>query len=166
MNLSYYKKPRLPPAYSEEFRDPIMWQFLREEILPQLKQNRVIRIWSAGCASGEEAISLVSIIGKGSIYATDIREDIFIKHPKVRFRVHDLVADPPLKYMSLVLCRNVLMFFKPEYQNIICDNLYNSLRTGGFLVLGKAENVRGEAAKKLIPINHSLRIYQRVLYPG
>lgn len=163
MNPWYYKKSKLPPTYTEEFRDPEVWEAIKSKVLPSFQNNYIIRVWSAGCASGQEAASLANIIIRGSIYATDIREDIFLKHPRVRFRVHDLVADPPLKYMNLVLCRNVLMFFKAEYQNIICDNLYKSLRTGGFLVLGKAENLRGETAKELISVNQHLRIYQKMI---
>ena len=45
------------------FRDAETWTFLRNEIMPELLANvedgREIRVWSAGCASGEEAYSLV-----------------------------------------------------------------------------------------------------------
>ena len=44
------------------FRDPALFERLREEILPQLVLRRTagtpIRIWSAGCASGQEAYSI------------------------------------------------------------------------------------------------------------
>src|SRR3954470_62830 len=43
------------------FRDADAWQELRSTILPALLQNRPngpLRVWSAGCASGEEAFSL------------------------------------------------------------------------------------------------------------
>ena len=44
------------------FRDPEVWSFLRTEVLPPLIRDRnqaePIRVWSAGCASGEEAYSL------------------------------------------------------------------------------------------------------------
>src|SRR6266516_4129915 len=41
------------------FRDPLAWQSLREKVLPELLSAKTskspIRVWSAGCATGEEA---------------------------------------------------------------------------------------------------------------
>lgn len=50
------------------FRDPQVFQLIEEEIMPLIilnkveKNRRVIRIWSAGCASGEEPYSLAIIM--------------------------------------------------------------------------------------------------------
>ncbi len=71
------------------FRDPIAWQALREAVLPELLAakgpRRPIRIWSAGCATGEEAYTLAIVLaetmgvedfmGRVKIYATDLDED-------------------------------------------------------------------------------------------
>lgn len=64
------------------FREPAQFDFLRREILPELWQRRRferrIRIWSAGCASGEEAYSLAilctqeGLARQTHILATDI----------------------------------------------------------------------------------------------
>jgi len=45
---------------SRFFRDRMVWELLEQEILPQLlkKYSAGIRVWSAGCASGEEVYSL------------------------------------------------------------------------------------------------------------
>src|SRR5262245_12341535 len=43
------------------FRDPDAWEYLSSSVLPELvarRDNEPIRIWSAGCASGQEAYSL------------------------------------------------------------------------------------------------------------
>ena len=44
------------------FRDPAAWEQIREKVIPELLANRpaggVIRAWSAGCSTGEEAYSL------------------------------------------------------------------------------------------------------------
>lgn len=45
------------------FRDPDVWDYLRAEVLPGLpavKSGEPIRIWSAGCASGEEPYSIAT----------------------------------------------------------------------------------------------------------
>lgn len=71
------------------FRDPEVFDILKKEILPEiLKRNTRIRIWSAGCSSGEEPYSyaiLLSEIGllrkdiDGLIYASDIDMEILKK---------------------------------------------------------------------------------------
>ncbi|MEN3307427.1 MAG: two-component system, chemotaxis family, CheB/CheR fusion protein [Micromonosporaceae bacterium] len=71
------------------FRDQDPWDYLRGEILPQLLEARpagsAIRVWSAGCASGEEAYSLAIVLAellgadefrkRVKIYATDVDEE-------------------------------------------------------------------------------------------
>jgi two-component system CheB/CheR fusion protein len=71
------------------FRDESAWQALRDEVLPALLERRddgePLRVWSAGCASGQEAYSaamtLAELLGpdlyreRVKIYGTDIDED-------------------------------------------------------------------------------------------
>jgi two-component system, chemotaxis family, CheB/CheR fusion protein len=70
------------------FRDPAAWQVLASEVLPRVLENKPapepIRVWSAGCASGEEAYTLAIILAemlgpdemreRVKIYGTDIDE--------------------------------------------------------------------------------------------
>src|SRR4051794_20377509 len=74
---------------TEFFRDPPAWDHLRDDVLPPMLAAKAdgepIRVWSAGCASGEEAytiaIVLAELLGEGAyqdrvkIYATDVDED-------------------------------------------------------------------------------------------
>lgn len=63
---------------TEFFRHPEQFRTLREEILPYLASFPLIKIWSAGCATGEEAYSLamlldeLGLLEKCRIFATDI----------------------------------------------------------------------------------------------
>jgi two-component system, chemotaxis family, CheB/CheR fusion protein len=71
------------------FRDPANWEYLRDEILPDLLRAAgaatPIRVWSAGCASGEEAYSIAILLAEAmgsdafrervKIYATDVDEE-------------------------------------------------------------------------------------------
>jgi two-component system CheB/CheR fusion protein len=71
------------------FRDAETWTFLQREVMPELiadtEGTREIRVWSAGCASGEEAYSLAIAFAEAlgvdecakrvKIYATDIDEE-------------------------------------------------------------------------------------------
>jgi two-component system CheB/CheR fusion protein len=71
------------------FRDAPSWDFVRDEVIPSLLAERApadpIRVWSAGCASGEEAYTLAMLLAEAvgaddfrqrvKIYATDIDDD-------------------------------------------------------------------------------------------
>jgi len=63
---------------TEMFRDPAFFRALREHVIPSLRQYPVIKIWHAGCATGEEAYSMAILLhecglqGRYRIYATDI----------------------------------------------------------------------------------------------
>jgi len=63
---------------TEMFRDADFYRYLREQILPTLGTYPFIRIWVAGCSTGEEAYSIAillreaNLLHKALIYATDI----------------------------------------------------------------------------------------------
>ena len=47
---------------TEMFRDPLLFKTIREEILPILATHPFIRIWHAGCATGEEVYSMAILL--------------------------------------------------------------------------------------------------------
>lgn len=63
---------------TEMFRDPAFYRGLRELVLPVLRTYPQLKIWHAGCASGEEVyatavlLSEAGIYDRAQIYATDI----------------------------------------------------------------------------------------------
>lgn len=63
---------------TEMFRDPHFYRILRTEILPVLATKPFIRIWHAGCSTGEEVYSVAillkeaNLLDKALLYATDI----------------------------------------------------------------------------------------------
>ncbi|MBI3598402.1 MAG: protein-glutamate O-methyltransferase CheR [Nitrospirae bacterium] len=67
------------------FRDPGFYGAFREKIVPLLKTYPFIRIWHAGCATGEEVYSLAillkeeNLLDRCLIYATDMNEPIIEK---------------------------------------------------------------------------------------
>jgi len=54
---------RMTVSISRFFRDKNLWRGLEQEILPELieKEKRIIKVWSAGCARGEEVYSFLII---------------------------------------------------------------------------------------------------------
>ena len=65
---------------TEMFRDPEFYRSLREEVLPRLKTFPFVKIWHAGCATGEEVYSMAillheeNFLDRARIYATDFNK--------------------------------------------------------------------------------------------
>jgi len=63
---------------SEMFRDPLYFKALRESVLPVLRTYPSLKVWIAGCSTGEEAWSMAimlheeGLLDRTLIYATDI----------------------------------------------------------------------------------------------
>jgi chemotaxis protein methyltransferase CheR len=64
------------------FRDPTFFGALREKVVPLLRTYPYVRIWNAGCSTGEETFSLAILLREEGlyertrIYATDINEKV------------------------------------------------------------------------------------------
>lgn len=183
---------------SRFFRDPLTFELLAERILPAIVLEKIqhrddsLRIWSAGCARGEEPYSMAILIRElllkdgltmtPHIFATDIDTNILagaekavypvdsLEHIKYRllkkyfirtgrqfrlireirdqviFSFHDMLDKrhmvPPESIFGnfdLVLCRNLLIYFNPAYQETIFDKLRGALAHNGYLILGETE---------------------------
>jgi two-component system, chemotaxis family, CheB/CheR fusion protein len=91
------------------FRDEAAWSFLSQEIVPRLLEARDgdgrLRMWSTGCASGEEAFSLAMTLaealgdeefrGRVKIYATDVDEEALDLGRRATYSSKQLEAVPP-----------------------------------------------------------------------
>ncbi|MEK4028450.1 protein-glutamate O-methyltransferase CheR [Pseudobacillus sp. FSL P4-0506] len=73
---------------TEMFRNPEFFKVFRQTVLPQLQDYPEIRIWHAGCATGEEVYSMAILIEeeglghKTKLYATDMNEEVLKKARK------------------------------------------------------------------------------------
>jgi chemotaxis protein methyltransferase CheR len=184
--------------YSEFFRNQLNFMMLEQNILPRILREKEsgsggeIRIWSAGCAAGQEPYSIAMLVNNYKnncqnnvsfrIFATDksgenIRiarkgiyhlktiqntrliyvlkyftnsdelysiDDSIIK--MVDFSVHDLLEkkskSPPSSIyggFDIVMCSNMLFYYKQDKQREILSKLAGSLTEGGFLFTGEAE---------------------------
>jgi len=67
---------------TEMFRDPPFFKAVRETVLPALRGRSPVKVWHAGCATGEEAYSIAilfkeaGLLDKTRIYATDANEAV------------------------------------------------------------------------------------------
>lgn len=197
---------------TEMFRDPEFFQALRKDVIPLLKTFPFVKIWHAGCATGQEAYSMAilldeeNLLDRCQIYATDFNDNSLkiarngiysdsemslyeenysqsgglreldkycsrgydsVKFngrlaEHITFANHNLVSDGVFGEMNLVLCRNVLIYFNDELQNRVLKLLIDSLRSKGFLCLGRRENIQfSDAVNRLDTIDRSQRIFRK-----
>jgi chemotaxis protein methyltransferase CheR len=87
------------------FRDPGFHLALRREVLPELRTHPFIRIWVAGCSSGEEVISIAialreeGMLERARIYATDMDPDV-LGRARVGAFALDKVRDYTRNYLA------------------------------------------------------------------
>lgn len=101
-------KLRLEPTFFEEylrqvtvnttemFRDPPFWASLREKVLPEISKHSTIRIWHAGCSSGEEVFTMaillkeMGVYDQAKIFATDINDNVLEVARSGRYHIKNL----------------------------------------------------------------------------
>ena len=192
------------------YRDKSAWKIFESKAIPKLlgliKPSDTIRIWSSGCASGEEPYSLAIMFSealqktncKFRILANDIntkalqkaqkgiyqheilknlephliskyfeklRNDQFQINQKIKdlvtFNVGDIVTFPT-SYLDVVFCRNLLIYYTKDAQDLIFKKFFKVLKEGRFLVLGMDESLLGHPiAKSFTPIYPREKIYQK-----
>jgi two-component system, chemotaxis family, CheB/CheR fusion protein len=91
------------------FRDPEAWEYLTADVIPRLLDAKPatspIRVWSAGCASGEEAYTLAIVLAEAmgdakfmqrvKIYATDVDSDALAESRHASYPLKALNAAMP-----------------------------------------------------------------------
>src|SRR5881296_1410289 len=100
------------------FRDSDAWKALSDDVIPRLiddaAQSRSLRIWSAGCSSGEEPYSIAMLLAEHlgdaannytiKIYGTDIDEDALTTARQAVYRTEQL-KDVPDRLMDRYFTR-------------------------------------------------------------
>ncbi|MDY6795619.1 MAG: protein-glutamate O-methyltransferase CheR [Actinomycetota bacterium] len=93
------------------------------------------------------------------------QEDLYIVREEVRravrFLILDLMQQPPLCNLDLILCRNVLIYFERSKQHKILNIFNRCLRNGGFLVLGKSEAMLGAGDSGFAPYLRRERVFRK-----
>ncbi|WP_418301835.1 CheR family methyltransferase [Lysinibacillus fusiformis] len=106
---------------TEMFRNPSFFKAFREKVIPTLREYQEIRIWHAGCATGEEVYSMAillqeeGLIDKAVIYATDMNEQVLEKAKKGVFPIHKMQAYTK-NYMLAGGSHAFSEYYKTDYQ--------------------------------------------------
>ena len=173
------------------FREAGVLRCIRDEVIPRLRTYPSVRIWVAGCATGEEVYSIAIMLkeeglyDRSRIYATDLNEDSLgiartgsyptarvlagesgysqsggrgrvsdfysIVGGNARFNRelqrnvtwarHNLVSDSSFNEFHLIVCANVMIYFRPSLQERAHRLFYDSLVRSGYLALGQQESL-------------------------
>ncbi|WP_162276006.1 CheR family methyltransferase [Roseimaritima ulvae] len=200
-------------SVTDFFRDPDAWDDLANHVIPEIvgtkSADEAVRVWVAGCATGEEAYTIAMLmqeeIGKQQrtsplqIFASDIDKraldearagqypvsivaDVSAERIQRFFKLEDgdlhfqvnkslretivfaeqnMLADPPFSHLDLILCRNVLIYLKPDMQQKLIGLFHFALRQHGYLVLGTAETV-GRQDDLFETLHQRSRIYRGI----
>lgn len=206
---------------SHFFRNSFTFEYLDKIIIPKIinsklkTTNPTLRIWSAGCSTGDEAYSIGILIDNYlqknnlhinlSIFATDIDEKSLLFAKKGEYPIEslketklDIITNyfsqlngkytilPRIKEMvhfsnfnllnnqqyapeesiygdfDMIFCRNVLIYFNKEYQQIIFNKLNKSMNSSSFLILGEAEEPTGIYEHKFLKESIYFKIYTKL----
>lgn len=189
----------LTVSISRFFRDRKLWEVLQRSVLPAIlaREQAKVKVWSAGCARGEEVYSfrilweqarrkglpVLELWGtdlnpeyldqaiSGIYSASSLKEvpeewrEIFLPpagqgafrvkdflKEGILWREHDLLADdPPARDFHLLFLRNnLLTYYQPERRDPALAKILESLRPGGFLVIGAHEKLPS-GFRELVP---------------
>ncbi len=200
-------------AYTSFFRDTDALKAIGDIAIPALAHWRSIRVWDAGCATGEEPFTLAILFASKlrpfpfrnlDILATDYeessfpqfaeqirsgqysRKDIFwvpqehrelyfepTENPevfqltqeirdRVRYIQHDLLTlVPPETGQALIVCKNVLMHFTPEFQVKVLEMFHQALVPGGYLALDGSQALPDSFLHRFPRVEAGLPLFQK-----
>lgn len=112
---------------TEMFRDPGFWVILRDKVIPQvIREDKPLKIWHAGCSSGEEVYSMaillheMHITGNVSILATDIDPKVLEKAKAGTFPIKHLDVNEK-NYSRLQTGNPLSTWFRPIKGTAVLD---------------------------------------------
>jgi two-component system CheB/CheR fusion protein len=115
------------------FRDAPAWECLASEVIPRIlaskKPNEPIRVWSAGCASGEEPYSLTMLLAEAlgisafrqrvKIYATDVDEEALVVARRATYDAKAVEPVPPELLKKYFEHANTHYAFRPDLRRSV-----------------------------------------------
>lgn len=109
---------------TEMFRDPLFYKALREKVLPKLAAYPIIKIWHAGCSSGEEVFSMcilleeAGLLQRTMIYATDINPANIEKARNGIVPLHSM-KDYTANYLQSGGKEDFSRYYTARYENVL-----------------------------------------------
>jgi len=128
------------------FRDPSFYRALRSEVVPMLRTYPFVRIWHAGCSTGEEVYSLAILLVEENlyercrIYATDLSDATLQRATKGIYelsRMRDYTHNYQLfggqnEFSSYYTADHERVIFSPRLRKNIVFSQHNLVSDGPF----------------------------------
>lgn len=111
---------------TEMFRDPQFYKTFREDVVPILKTYPFIKIWHAGCSTGEEVYSMAillreeGIYDRCQIYATDFNEHV-LQTAKDGIYPIDAIKEYTNNYQMSGGKNSLSDYYIAKYESVILD---------------------------------------------
>lgn len=193
------------------FRNPDVWETIRDVFGSIAESQRELKLWSAACSDGREpySMALLALVDPRidernvNITATDIDPEVletarrgvyrstrttdmtqqlepldgyerFVRRNEHTFRVsrrvkqlvdfehHDLINGSAKSDFDFVSCRNLFIYIDAEHKLPMLRTIADSLRPGGYLVIGKTETLPEKMKEEYDPVDKRLRIYKKI----
>jgi chemotaxis protein methyltransferase CheR len=128
------------------FRDPSFYRAFRDKVVPLLRTYPFIRLWNAGCATGEETLSLAIVLEEAGllertrIYATDFNAGVVERarsgeFPIARMKAYTenyLKAGGQTEFSSYYMADGPVAHFKPSLLENVVFAKHNLVSDGSF----------------------------------
>lgn len=131
---------QLTVQVSEMFRDPPLYVALRERVLPILRTYPELRVWHAGCASGEE------------VYTTAVLMEEEGLHERTQIYATDLSATAIERARDGIYSESQAVAFSTNYENAGGKGLFEAYCSRAYGSIAMRESLR----KQLVFFQHNL----------
>ena len=111
---------------TEMFRDPSFYRALRQEVIPVLRTYPYIKIWHAGCATGEEVYSMAILLKeeglyeRSQIYATDFNQVVLQKAKEGIFPIEN-IKEYTVNYQKAEGKESFSAYYTAKYDSVIIN---------------------------------------------
>jgi chemotaxis protein methyltransferase CheR len=112
---------------TEMFRDPGFYKSLRVNVIPVLKTYPFVKIWHAGCSTGEEAYSMAIILqeeglyDRTTLYATDFNQQA-LNHAKDGIYANKMMKEYTANYQLSGGKESFSSYYTSDYENVIMNH--------------------------------------------
>jgi chemotaxis protein methyltransferase CheR len=110
-------------AVTELFRDPFVYRALREKVVPYLRSFPFVKVWHAGCCTGEEVYSVAivlaehGLLSRATIYGTDFN-DSALETARLGIYPAARIKDATRGYQDAGGTRSFAEYYHADYDSV------------------------------------------------
>lgn len=111
---------------TEMFRDPSFYLAMRQEVIPLIRDIPFVKIWHAGCSTGEEVYSMAILLkeeglyDKVQIYATDFNTLVLEKAKEAIYPI-ELIKEYTVNYQKAGGLDSFAEYYSAKYESVILE---------------------------------------------